>query len=72
MWNFRAVKLRVWRIWTVDEAGGFMGISFSSRVPSVGGRILLRRVLRGDLRCDYGTTSALLLRSLSCAGGIRG
>lgn len=57
--DVRAVKLRARRIWTVDNAIGFMRISFAHRIFSVLGRILFRRVLRTDLRCDSGATRAL-------------
>src|SRR5206468_8040808 len=69
--DVRAVKLRARRIGAVDNAIGFMGISFAHWILPLWRRILFGGVLWTDLRCDSGATFALLrnwawARSLVC------
>ena len=60
--DVRAVKLRARRIWTVNNAIGFMGISFAHWILPLR-RILFRRLLRSNLFC-YVRAGRAFLRHL--------
>jgi len=71
--DVRAIKLLVRRVRAIDDARGFMGISFANGVFSLGRRVLLRGFLGSDWPCHRGATLTLRSRrwncaSLACAG----
>jgi hypothetical protein len=62
MGDFRAVKLRMRRVGAINDSGGFVRISFTVRIFSVGSRIFFGGFLWSD-RCRHNNAT----RSFACS-----
>ena len=64
--DVRAIKLLVRRVRAINDARGFVGISFANGVFSLGRRVLLRGFLGSDWPCHRGASRTFRSRRRKC------